>query len=159
MTKFLRAIQLDVSDRMIYDSPAVPGEWVVPGSFTLWDIDPQRLSPKQRQVFEHAMLGTESLGWTTLAIVDTINLPEIEQVIQRLAQHLWINYGAPDLTEARRVAEEEVAFAMSLCDHPVDTVIAIQRHMTDEGVEETFRVVQTPHDIDHSRVKIWGVEA
>jgi len=40
---------------------------------------------------------------------------------------------------ARAAAEEEVAFAASLCDHPRDTLIAVRRTFEDGAIREAFR--------------------
>ena len=49
--------------------------------------------------------------------------------------------GAPDLGTARAAAEEEVAFAQSLCDHEPDTLLGLQRTGEGEGVRESFRTL------------------
>jgi len=38
---FLRTVQLDASDLQVFEQAAEPGEWAVPGSFALLEIDPQ----------------------------------------------------------------------------------------------------------------------
>jgi hypothetical protein len=52
------------------------------------------------------------------------------------------SFGAPDIETARRAAEEEVAFAESLCDHPQDTLVAIHRTTEDGAIREAFRTLQ-----------------
>jgi len=42
---------------------------------------------------------------------------------------------------ARAAAEEEVAFAASLCDHPRDTLIAVRRTFEDGAIREAFRTL------------------
>jgi hypothetical protein len=49
------------------------------------------------------------------------------------------------MEEARAAAEEEIAFASSLCDHPPDTLIAVHRTCEDGAVRETFRTLR-PRD-------------
>jgi hypothetical protein len=56
-----------------------------------------------------------------------------------LAQQLVDHCGAPGLAEARAAAEEEVAFASSLCTHPADTLIAVHRTHEDGEIREAFR--------------------
>ena len=54
--------------------------------------------------------------------------------------------GAPDLAAARAAAEEEVAFAASLCDHPQDTLIAVRRTFEDGAIREAFRTLRPRGD-------------
>ena len=54
--------------------------------------------------------------------------------------------GAPDLAAARAAAEEEVAFAASLCDHPRDTLIAVRRTFEDGAIREAFRTLHPRGD-------------
>ncbi len=49
--------------------------------------------------------------------------------------------GAPDADSARAAAEEEVAFAASLCDHPRDTLVAVRRTFEDGAIREAFRTL------------------
>ncbi len=59
-----------------------------------------------------------------------------------LAKQLRRQLGAPDLAAARAAAEEEVAFAASLCDHPQDTLIAVRRTFEDGDIREAFRTLR-----------------
>ena len=142
--KFLQVVQLDESDRHIFDRPAQPGEWAVPGTFTLWDVDPDTLTGPARQAFAHGFLGTASLGWASLVRVAEMAPAEWGAVVACLADHLVTHYGAPDIRAARPVAEEEVALTNGLCEHPVETLIAVDREVTEEGILESFRVVDHP---------------
>ncbi len=153
---FLRAIRLDPSDKYIYEAAAMPGEWAVPGSFTLWDVDPDRLSGKALEAFRHGFVGTTTFGWTTLVMTDEIAPWELEQVTQQLTRHLLAHYGAPSEQAAREVAEQEVVFTRELCEHPVGTYIAIERTNAESGIEERFRTVNQPDPLDHSGVKLWA---
>ena len=58
------------------------------------------------------------------------------------AQALHQRLGAPDMAAAREAAEEEVAFAASLCDHPHDTLIAVRRSFEDGAMREAFRTLR-----------------
>jgi hypothetical protein len=62
--------------------------------------------------------------------------------VEALAQRLVESFGAPDLATARAAAEEEVAFAASLCNHPQDTLIGVHRTSEDGAVREAFRTVR-----------------
>lgn len=60
-------------------------------------------------------------------------------------------FGAPDLATARLAAEEEVAFAQSLCTQPISTLIAVHRSASDGEVRELFRRLQLREGQGHGR--------
>lgn len=140
--KLLRTIALDPSDTFVFDPPADPGEWAVSGAFRFWDGDPATLEGKARSAFRCGFLGVQSWGWSTLVQIVAVTDSQREEVVDLLAQQLVDRLGAPDLAAARPAAEEEVAFAQSLCDHPLDTLIAVHRKVEDGEVRETFRRLQ-----------------
>lgn len=155
--RLLRVIRLDESDRQVYDVPAIPGEWAVPGAFAFLDAEPGALEGKRAQAFRSGFLGTESFGWSTLVAVEAIPPDDYARVIERLAERFLTHYGAPDRGAALRAATEEAEFAAKLCDHPVHTLLAVARRFEGEGIAEDFRVVR-PSGADHDRVRLWGVE-
>jgi len=53
---------------------------------------------------------------------------------------------APDLAAARTAAEEEVAFATSLCNQPPDTLIAVHRTYENGETREAFRTLHPRGD-------------
>jgi len=53
------------------------------------------------------------------------------------------HFGAPDVTTARPAAEEEIAFAASLCDHPAGMLIAVSRRYEEGVTREAFRTLQS----------------
>ena len=63
-------------------------------------------------------------------------------LVETLAQRLVDHYGAPDMDAARGAAEEEVAFAESLCEQPQDTLIAVHRTYEEGELRETFRTLR-----------------
>jgi hypothetical protein len=136
--KLPRTIQLDPSDKFVFDRTAEPGEWAVSGAFAFARSDPATLSHKARVALRSGFLGISSLGWSTLVEVAE---GDEHAVARQLADQLLTRFGAPDATIALAAAREEVAFAASLCDLPVGTVIAVQRTMTDDGLEERFRTL------------------
>ena len=87
-------------------------------------------------------LGIDSLGWSTLAIVTEATEAERDAMVERLAAQLLEKFGAPDLAAARLAAEEEVAFAASLCDHPAQTLLAVQRSVENGEIRERFRTLR-----------------
>ena len=137
--KLLRTIRLDPSDTFVFERAAEPGEWAVSGAFVFWNADPATLEGKARSAFRGGFLGVESLGWSTL--VQIVEASEADRAARgrALAQQLVAHFGAPDIATARAAAEEEVAFAESLCNHPADTLIAVHRSFEDGEVREAFR--------------------
>jgi hypothetical protein len=67
-------------------------------------------------------------------------------VVERLAQQLIAHFGAPDLVTARAAAEEEVAFAESLCNQAPDTLIAVHRTYENGETREAFRTLHPRGD-------------
>jgi hypothetical protein len=137
--KLLRTIRLDPSDTFIFEKAAEPGEWAVSGAFMFWDRDPAALEGKARSAFRGGFLGVGSLGWSTLAQIVDANEEDRRTVVDMLALHLVRDFGAPDMDTARGAAAEEVAFAESLCAHPLDTLIAVHRSSEGGEVRESFR--------------------
>ena len=149
MLRLPRTIRLDPSDTFVFERAAEPGEWAVSGAFVFWDNDPAGLGQKQRVALRSGFLGIDSLGWSTLAIVTEATEADRQSMIERLTGHLLEKFGAPDLAAARLGAEEEVAFAASLCDHPPQTLLAVQRNLENGEIRERFRTLkprETPAD-------------
>ena len=139
--KLPRTIRLDPSDSFVYSRAAEPGEWAVTGSFLFFGADAGKLSGKERQAFRAGFLGIESFGWSTLVVVTEATAEERAAAVERLAEQLVARCGAPGMEAARPAAEEEVAFAQSLCDHPTGTLIALNRAGEGAEVRETFRTL------------------
>jgi hypothetical protein len=142
MLKLPRTIRLDPSDTFVFECAAEPGEWAVSGAFVFWDRDPAKLLQKQRVALRSGFLGIDSLGWSTLAVVTEATEIELLAAIERLAAHLLKTFGAPDMEAARAAAEEEIAFASSLCDHPPRTILAVQRTVENGEIRERFRTLK-----------------
>lgn len=140
--KLLRTIRLDPSDTFVFERAAEPGEWAVPGGFVFWRQDPEQLAGKARSAFRGGFLGIESLGWSTLVQIVDASEEDCTAAVELLARRLMEKFGAPDLAAAQAAAEEEIAFAASLCDHPRDTLIAVHRRVEDGAVREQFRTLR-----------------
>jgi hypothetical protein len=140
--KLLRTIRLDPSDTFVFERAAEPGELAVSGAFVFWDNDVAALSGKGRNAFRSGFLGVESLGWSTLVQIVEAKEGDRDAAVDALAQRLVEQFGAPDLATARKAAAEEVAFAESLCDHPVDTLVAVHRTIEDGEIREAFRTLR-----------------
>ena len=141
-----RTIRLDPSDTFVFPRAAEPGEWAVTGTFLFFGVDLAKLAGKERQAFRAGFLGIDSFGWSTLVVVTEASAEERAGAIDRLARQLVARCGAPDLEIARAAAEDEVAFAQSLCDHEPDTMLALQRTAEGESVRESFRTLHRRAD-------------
>jgi hypothetical protein len=154
--KLPRTIRLDPSDEFVFPLAASPGEWAVSGAFRFWDRDPAILAGKERQAFRAGLLGIASFGWSTLVTVTEATDEEIEEATDSLARQLVTHMGAPDAAAARAAAEEEIAFAASLCDHPVNTLLAVQRSVEDDGIRERFRTLKKREDM-HTQARAFEI--
>lgn len=126
----------------MFDNPAEPGEWAVTGAFMFSDDDPSELEGKARAAFRAGFLGVVSLGWSTL--VQVVDASEADRIgaIDMLSKHLIARFGAPTNDEAIAAAKEEFEFTASLCDHPLDTLIALHRTCEDGEIRERFRTLR-----------------
>lgn len=140
--KLLRTIRLDPSDTFVFERAAEPGEWAVSGAFMFWDGDPAAMEGKRRAAFRSGFLGVQSLGWSTLVQVVEASDDDRLAAIDELAKHLVADFGAPSISEAVVAAEEEFAFAASLCDHPPDILIAVHRAVENGEIREAFRTLR-----------------
>jgi hypothetical protein len=140
--KLLRTIRLDPSDTFVFGKAAEPGEWAVSGAFVFWGSDPAALEGKARSEFRGGFLGVASLGWSTLVQIVEASEADRAALVEGLAAQLVAQFGAPDLDAARLAAEEEVAFAESLCTEQQDTLVAVHRTVEDGAVHETFRTLR-----------------
>ncbi|HWB45129.1 MAG TPA: DUF6505 family protein [Hyphomicrobiaceae bacterium] len=139
--KLLRTIRLDPSDTFIYANAAEPGEWAVSGMFVFAHADPSALAGKARAAFRGGFLGIDSLGWSTLVQIVEASEEDRASAANLLAQRLVEHFGAPDLAAARPAAEEEIAFAESLCTHPAGTLAALSRRVENGEIREAFRTL------------------
>lgn len=150
--KLPRTLRLDASDTFVFAKAAEAGEWAVSGSFMFFDCDLEALGPKDRAALRAGFLGLTSFGWSTLVVVTLVTPAERAAAVESLAQFIFDTLGAPSLDAARAAAEEEIAFAASICDHPEGTVLAVQRGMEDGEIRERFRTL-------HQRAREKGADA
>ena len=141
--KLLKTIRADPSDTFIFDKAAEPGEWAVSGAFMFARLDPATLSGKARAAFRGGFLGIESFGWSTLARVIEVSEEDRSAAVELLVARLVQHFGAPDITTARPAAQEEIAFAASLCDHPAETLVAVSRDCKDGVTREAYRTLSS----------------
>ena len=149
--KLLRTIALDPSDTFVFDTPAEPGEWAVSGGFRFGGAKLAALSGKQRAAFRGGFLGVKSWGWSTLVQIVPATEDDRRMLVELLASQLVDRFDAPDIATARAAAEEEVAFAQSLCTHPVSSLIAVHRSASEDEVRESFRRLQLREGQGHSK--------
>ena len=128
--KLLRTIRLDPSDTFVFERAAEPGEWAVSGAFAFAHLDATKLEGKARAAFRSGFLGIDSLGWSTLV-----------QIVEASNEDRASAVGAPDLATARPAAEEEIAFAASLSDHPKGMLAAVSRKHENGAIREAFRTL------------------
>jgi hypothetical protein len=100
------------------------------------------LEGKARSAFRSGFLGVTTLGRSTLVQIVEASETDRAALLEALAQRLVEHFGAPDMASARAAAEEEVAFVASLCDHALDTLVAVHRTFDDGAVHETFRTLR-----------------
>jgi hypothetical protein len=141
--KLLKTIRADSSDTFVFDKAAAPGEWAVSGAFMFANLDPATFSGKARAAFRGGFLGIESFGWSTLAQIVEASSEQHSAAVELLAARLIERCGAPDLVTARHAAEEEIAFAASLCDHAAGMLIAVSRRGENAETRESFRTLQS----------------
>jgi len=143
--KLARAIHFDESDTRIYAPPARTGEWCISGGFAFSNWTEADLTGKARQAFANGWLGLETFGRVTFVAVTRIEAREYDALTGQLAQHFVEAYGAPDLSAALPVAEQEMAQMAELCaGQPANTLLTVARSLSAEGIRETFRVIAAP---------------
>jgi hypothetical protein len=149
-----RAIQLDPSDRFVFEPCAEPGEWVVSGAFLWAEADLDALPRKARTAARAGFLGIGSWGFSTLAVVTPATAEEVAAAEARLAGQLVARLGAPDAATALPAAREEIAFAASICaGHPEGMLLAVHRAVEDGALRERFRTLRPrdPGEDPHAR--------
>ena len=146
MTRLLRTIRLDPSDRVVFAHAAEPGEWAVPGTFLFAGRDIATLGRKEQIAFRSGFLGIASFGFSTLATVTPCRPEERAAAVEALARQFVACLGAPDVDTARPAAEEEIALAEDLCrGHDEGTLIALARSLEAGAIRERFRTLK-PRD-------------
>lgn len=154
--RFPRTIRFDASDERVFEAAAASDEWAVSGAFAFADADPASLAGKARQAFARGFLGTASFGWSTFVAVAEITQEQFEAVIDALARHFVERYGAPSPEAALPAARTEAEFAASLCAHPINTLLAVERAFGPDGIVERFRTIT--RDGPPAHTKIWTID-
>ena len=140
--KLARVIRLDDSDLEVFEAAAEPGEWAIPGTFAYSNWTEDDLNGKAKQAFTHGWLGLTSFARASIVAVTAITEAERDALTELLAFHFTEAWGAPHIDAARPVAAEEIAQMVALCeDHPDNTLIVVERSLTDAGVKDKFRLI------------------
>ncbi|MGB8622125.1 MAG: DUF6505 family protein [Paracoccaceae bacterium] len=140
--KLARTIRLDESDENVFETPAEMGEWAISGAFEFSNWTDDDLTGKARQAFSNGWLSIESFGRATFVAVAPITEFELETLVLSLSQKFVDDYGAPDIEAARPVAEEEIRHMREMCeDHADNTLLVVNRELSEMGVHEQFRYI------------------
>jgi hypothetical protein len=153
--KLAKTIQLDVSDTHVFERPAEVGEWAITGTFAFVDSDPSNWSSKQQLAFRTAWLGIDSFGNSTFVQVVEMDTPEYEQAIQTLSTYLTDVYNAPSQEAAQQAAQQEIDDMVTMCDHPMGTLLSIERSIDEQGITEKTSVMAPSGSTSHT--KIWAI--
>ena len=141
-----RVIRLDESDDLVYETAAEAGEWAVAGSFAFSDASEADLAGKRGQEFASGWLGLSSFGRASVVAVTPVTEAERAAAVAALAEHFVTAWGAPSADAARPVAEDQIAEMAAVCgDFPANTLLLIERDLTEAGVTERIRSV-APRD-------------
>lgn len=141
--KLARAIHFDESDLNVFHSPARTGEWCISGGFEFSNWSEADLVGKARQAFANGWLGLETFGRVTFVAVTQVEKAEFDALAQSLAEHFVSVYGAPAIDVALPIAQQELGHMADMCeDHDANTLLTVQRDLTEAGVRESFRVIE-----------------
>ena len=139
--KLLRTIRLDPSDTFIFERAAEPGELGGDRHLHVRWRRPAALEGKTRAAFRAGFLGVASFGWSTLVQIVEASDDDRLAAIDALANGSSRFSARPALRNVA-AAEEEFEFAASLCNHPLDTLIAMHRSADGGEIRETFRTLR-----------------
>ena len=153
--KFPRTVQLDVSDKNTFPLAAQPEEWALTGTFAFVNAEPHQLSNKEQLAFRNGWLGVNSFGRSTFVVVAEICHDQFEAMVSRIARHIFELYGAPDMLAAAEAGRSEANYTADLCDHPLETMLGINREFTEKGIKERIRVISKQSETMHA--KIWTI--
>ena len=154
--KLARTIRFDPSDLKVFPRAADEGEWALVGTFCFAHLNEADLTGKVKQAFSNGFLGLQSMGFSTLVSVVTLKAGDLEKVETRLCEIFLTEFGAPDKASAMTAVKQEIAFMVELCsEHKTGTLLAVQRSLDDDGIQESFRSLAKPDSC--AEQKIWTV--
>jgi hypothetical protein len=141
--KLARTIRFDESDENVFRRAAEASEWAISGAFAFSDFVEEDLKGKPRQEFRNGWLSLEDFGRATFVATAEIEQSEVDALTMKLAAHFMQDYGAPSIEDALPVAEAEIQHMLDLCDeHRANTLLVVERELTEAGVREAFRVIE-----------------
>ncbi len=159
--KFLATIRFDPSDDHVFEIAAAPGEWAIPGGFTFAHLPRDALVGKVRQAFANGFISLVSHGHSTFASVVEISDAELSTLVEGLADHLALSYGAPDRAAAMQAARGELDFVVELCrDADINTVFSLRRSYNEaEEIHEEFRTIVPADGANQVRAhtRVWEI--
>lgn len=140
--KLARVIRLDESDAEVFSEAADPGEWAIPGTFAFSNWTADDLTGSQGEAFRHGWLGLTSFARASIVAVAEITEDERDTLVDILAFHFTEAWGAPSRDASLPVAQEEIEQMAALCeDQPDNTLIVVERELSDAGVKDRFRLI------------------
>lgn len=154
MLKFLQTIRMDVSDSFVFEPAAEPGEWAVTGSVSFLGQTPPFVG-KHRQAFRNGWLGLGSFGHSTFVSVAEMTEDQCAALTASYAEQLMSQFGAPSAAIAREAAASEIAQSQELAKPlAVNTLLSLEREITEDGLRERFHRLQPKSD---GHATLWDV--
>jgi hypothetical protein len=154
--KLARTIRFDPSDLNVFPRAADEGEWALVGTFCFAGLNEADINGKVKQAFSNGFLGLQSMGFSTLVSVVKLKSGDLEKIESRLCEVFLSEFGAPDKASAMTAVAEEITFMAELCsEHKTGTLLAIQRSLGEDGIQESFRSLSKPDSC--AEQKIWTV--
>ncbi len=141
MKKFLKAVRLDNSDAELYQQGGAcdEDEWVTSGGFAVCDLA-QGYRCEPRCYCDASFMSLTRRARCTIAEVIEIEDADLEIFKDQMAQHLLLDWKAPDFDAARGVAEEEINYTAELAaTFPSEVWITVNRSQASDGsIDEKY---------------------
>ena len=154
--KLAKSVQLDKSDYNVFPLSANAGEWSLTGTFSFVDFNPLNAGPKDQLAFKHGWLCTETYGRTSIVQVTSMSIEERTEILQSLTAFIFKHFDPPNETSAIRAAEHELMDMEDLCEHPLGTLLSIERTINENEINEKVTVIKKEDENLHA--KIWQIE-
>ena len=154
--KLAKIILLDDSDKKIYPQPSKHGEWAITGTFMFSNVDHNYWTKSEQIAFRDGWLGLETLGYSTFVQITSLSKKQKHIIIERIASIIHERFHPPSDQVAVEAATDELNDMIALCEHPIGTLLAINRELNEKDIQEKVRTVQLP--TDSSLIPIWAIE-
>ena len=143
--KLARAIHFDESDTRVYANSARTGEWCISGGFEFSNWGEGDLTGKARQAFSNGWLGLETFGRVTFVAVTQIEESEINPANRHLSRTFRNILRCPKYRgRPYRCIRGNSSDARLCDDHDPNTLLTVARELSEGGVHEAYRVIDTP---------------